>query len=77
MTDYTKTVDFESKDALPTGNAGKLIKGTELDDEFDAIEVASATKADKASPTFTGTVTVPDVTVTGTVSGGTIDGGTY
>lgn len=66
MTDYTKTTDFGVKDGLSTGNAAKLVKGSEFDTEFDAIETAVATKADKASPTFTGTVTGANVTVNGT-----------
>jgi|DEB0MinimDraft_10_1074344.scaffolds.fasta_scaffold00810_9 hypothetical protein len=55
MTDYTKLTDFASKDTLATGNAAKIVKGTEIDDEFEAIETSIATKADIASPTFTGT----------------------
>lgn len=46
MSNYQKTVDFEAKDSLSSGDPGKLIKGKELDDEFDAIETASATKYD-------------------------------
>ena len=59
MANYTKLTDFASKDALPTGNAAKIVKGTEIDDEFEAIETAVATKADIASPTFTGVPTAP------------------
>jgi hypothetical protein len=59
MTDYTKLTDFASKDTLPTGNAAKIVKGTEIDDEFEAIETAVATKADVNSPTFTGTPSLP------------------
>ena len=59
MTDYTKLTDFASKDTLPTGNAAKIVKGTEIDDEFEAIETAVATKADINSPTFTGTPAAP------------------
>jgi hypothetical protein len=59
MSNYTKATNFASKDTLPTGNAGKIVKGTELDDEFNAIAVAVATKSDLASPTFTGTPTAP------------------
>ena len=55
MTDYTKLTDFASKDTLPTGNAAKIVKGTEIDDEFESIETAVATKANINSPTFTGT----------------------
>lgn len=39
---YTKLTDFASKDALLTGNPSKLLRGTELGAEFDAIEVADA-----------------------------------
>jgi len=57
MSDYTKVTDFEAKDALAPGNPSKVVKGTEFEVEFDAISVAIASKADKASPTFTGTIT--------------------
>ena len=67
MSNYTKTTDFEAKDSLPTGDSGKIIKGTEFETEFDAIAVAIATKADLAGPTFTGTATFA------TLSDGTIN----
>ena len=54
MSDYTKIVDYAAKDALITGNPVKLVKGTELGAEYDAIAVAIATKANTASPAFTG-----------------------
>jgi len=44
MSNYTKLTDFASKDALVSGNALKRIRGTEIDDEFDAIATAVATK---------------------------------
>ena len=59
MANYTKLTDFASKDALPTGNAAKIVKGTEIDDEFEALETAVATKSDIASPAFTGIPTAP------------------
>lgn len=77
MSNYTKTTNFTVKDSLASGNPAKIIKGSEIDDEFDAIQTAVATKADTASPTFTGTVTATTVNVTGTLTAGTIDGGTY
>ena len=77
MSDYTKTTNFTAKDSLPSGDSGKVIRGSEFDTEFTAISTAIATKADLASPTFTGTVTIPNLTLTGTLSTGTIDGGTY
>lgn len=43
MTTYTKIADYAAKDALLTGNPAKLIKGTELGAEFDAIAIADAT----------------------------------
>jgi len=77
MSNYTKTTNFTAKDSLPSGDSGKVIRGSEFDTEFSAISTAIATKANTASPTFTGTVTIPALTFTGTLSTGTIDGGTY
>lgn len=84
MSNYTPLTDFAAKDSLPSGNANKIVKGTEFSAEFNAISTAVnskadsstvtsslALKADLASPTFTGTVTM------GTLDGSTIDGGTY
>ena len=59
MSNYVKSTDFAAKDALASGNAGKIVKGTEIDTEFNNIAVAVATKADLASPTFTGTPALP------------------
>jgi len=56
MSNYSKATDFAAKDTLLSGDPDKIVKGTPLDDEFNAIAVASASKADTASPTFTGTV---------------------
>ena len=52
MTDYTKTTNFAAKDALASGNANKVVKGTEINTEFDNIATAVATKADLNSPTL-------------------------
>jgi len=59
MTDYTKSTNFASKDSLSTGNALKIVKGTELDTEFNNLVTAVATKANSLSPTFTGTPAAP------------------
>jgi hypothetical protein len=59
MSDYTKSTDFASKDSLPSGNAAKIVKGTEIDTEFNNIATAIATKADLASPGFSGSPTAP------------------
>lgn len=63
MSDYTKSTNFATKDALSSGNALKIVKGTEIDTEFNNIATAIATKADLASPTFTGTPTLPTGTI--------------
>ena len=63
MTDYTKSTNFATKDALASGNALKIVKGTEIDTEFNNIATAVATKADLVSPTFTGTPTLPTGTI--------------
>jgi len=62
MSDYSKSTNFTSKDTLPTGNAGKIVKGTELDTEFTAISSAIASKADISSPALLGTPTAPTAT---------------
>jgi len=77
MSNYTKTTNFATKDSLPSGNAAKIVRGTEIDTEFNNIATASATKANSADPTFTGTVTAATVNVTGTLTAGTITGGSY
>jgi len=77
MSNYTKTTNFATKDSLSSGNANKIVKGAEIDTEFNNIAIASATKANIAEPTFTGTVTAPTVTVTGTLTANTITGGAY
>ena len=64
MSDYTKSTNFAAKDALASGNAAKIVKGTEIDTEFNNIATAVATKADSYNPTFTGTVTLPTTTIT-------------
>jgi hypothetical protein len=59
MADYTKATNFTAKDTLPTGNSGKIVKGTEIDTELNAVANAIASKADINSPSFTGTPVAP------------------
>jgi hypothetical protein len=68
MSSYNKATDFASKDALSSGDPLKIIRGTELDDEYSALETAVNSKSDTASPTFTGTATFAGVTVNGTLT---------
>jgi len=80
MSNYTKSTNFATKDALSSGNPLKIVKGTEIDTEFNNIQTAIATKSDSASPTFTGTVVIPTATITtatittANISAGTITG---
>jgi hypothetical protein len=59
MADYNKSTNFTAKDTLPTGNSGKIVKGSEIDTELTAVANAIASKADINSPNFTGTPTAP------------------
>ena len=59
MSDYNKSTNFTAKDTLPSGNSGKIVKGTELDIEFTNIASAVASKANSDSPTLTGTPVAP------------------
>jgi hypothetical protein len=70
VTDYTKSTNFATKDNLSSGNPLKIVKGTEIDTEFNNIATAVATKADLVSPTFTGTPTLPTGTIATTQSSG-------
>lgn len=62
MSNYVKLTDYAAKDALTTGNPLKLIKGTEINDDLNAIQTAVATKADLSSPDFLGNPTAPTQT---------------
>jgi hypothetical protein len=68
VSNYVKSTNFAAKDALASGNPGKIVKGTEIDTEFNNIATAVATKADLASPTFTGTPSLPTGTTAVTQS---------
>lgn len=49
MSNYTKTTNFKQKDTLATGNAQKIVKGGEVDTEFNNISTSVATKVDKVT----------------------------
>lgn len=76
MSNYTKSTNFAAKDALNSGNAGKIIKGTEINTEYDNIASAIASKADTNNSALTGSATAVNLTVSGTFTA-TVDGGTY
>ena len=66
MSNYTKSTNFATKDTLTSGDPLKIVKGTEINTEFDNIATAVNSKADTASPTFTGTLTASALSVSGT-----------
>lgn len=66
MSNYSKATNFTAKDSLPSGDSAKVIRGSEFDTEFNAIQTAVNSKSDSASPTFTGTVTINGVALTAT-----------
>lgn len=63
MANYVKATNFAVKDSLASGNPAKIVKGTEIDTEFNAIAAAIASKPDADSPTLTGTPLAPTATV--------------
>lgn len=67
MSNYTKSTNFASKDNLTSGNPAKIVKGTEIDTEFNNIATAIATKQDSSTAgdvTLTGTQTLTNKTIT-------------
>jgi hypothetical protein len=70
MSNYTKTTNFATKDNLSPGNPLKIVKGTEIDTEFNNIATAVATKTDNASAAITGG------SITGITDLAVADGGT-
>jgi len=74
MTAYTKSTNFATKDTLTSGDPLKIVKGTEINTEFDNIATAVNSKSDTASPTFTGTVTIPILSYAGTTLSAAVTG---
>jgi|11BtaG_2_1085332.scaffolds.fasta_scaffold11080_3 hypothetical protein len=68
MSDYTKGTNFAAKDTLLSGDANKIVSGTEIDDEYNLVRTAVNSKADATS----GTLTTPDIN-NPDIDGGTID----
>ena len=62
MANYVKATDFAVKDGLLTGDPLKIVSGTEIDDEYNAIQTAINSKANTNSPAFTGSPTAPTAT---------------
>lgn len=76
MSDYLKSTNFATKDSLPSGNPGKIVKGTEIDNEFNAISDAIESKADLLNPVFSGLLTTDTLATTGAANiGGSLSTG--
>jgi len=43
---YTKSTNFAAKDSYAHGDSRKIVKGTEIDTEFNNLATAIASKAD-------------------------------
>ena len=64
MSSYTKATNFASKDALASGNPLKIVKGTEIDNEFNAIATAVNSKIEGYNAGLTGTPTATTAAAT-------------
>jgi hypothetical protein len=62
MSQYTKSTNFATKDNLTPGDPLKVVRGTEIDTEFNNIATAVATKTDNSAAAITG----------GTIDGATV-----
>jgi hypothetical protein len=67
MSNYTKSTNFATKDNLTPGDPLKIVRGTEIDTEFNNIATAIATKTDNASAALTGG-TINDTTIGATTA---------
>lgn len=66
MSNYTKSTNFATKDNLASGNPAKIVKGTEIDTEFNNIATAISTKQDSSTAgdvTLAGTQTLTNKTI--------------
>jgi len=70
MSNYTKSTNFATKDNLTPGDPLKVVRGTEIDTEYNNIATAIATKTDNASAAITGG------SITGITDLAVADGGT-
>jgi len=60
MANYSITTNFGDKDNLASGNAAKVVRGSEFSIEFNSIQTAISTKADTTGDTFSGAMVFSD-----------------
>jgi len=70
VSNYTKSTNFATKDNLTPGDPLKVVRGTEIDTEFNNIATAVATKTDNSAAAITGG------SITGITDLAIADGGT-
>jgi len=70
LSNYTKSTNFATKDNLTPGDPLKVVRGTEIDTEFNNIATAVATKTDNSAAAITGG------SITGITDLAIADGGT-
>ena len=68
MSNYTVQTNFGAKDDLPSGNAAKVIRGSEFTVEFDNIATAIGTKLDSSSGSATNLTTTGTLTNSGAMT---------
>jgi hypothetical protein len=70
LSNYTKSTNFATKDNLSPGDPLKIVRGTEIDTEFNNIATAVSTKTDNSAAAITGG------SITGITDLAVADGGT-
>jgi len=70
LSNYTKSTNFATKDNLSPGDPLKIVRGTEIDTEFNNIATAISTKTDNSAAAITGG------SITGITDLAIADGGT-
>jgi len=70
LSNYTKSTNFATKDNLSPGDPLKIVRGTEIDTEFNNISTAISTKTDNSAAAITGG------SITGITDLAIADGGT-
>jgi hypothetical protein len=70
LSNYTKSTNFATKDNLSPGDPLKIVRGTEIDTEFNNIATAISTKTDNSAAAITGG------SITGITDLAVADGGT-
>ena len=72
MSNYSKITDYAAKDLLLHLDPAKVVKGTEVGAEFDAIATMSATKTDSATLAAAGGAALVGNTPSGSIAATTV-----